>query len=153
MKTILAPVDFSPVTERVVETALALARSLRGRVVLLHVVPPPVVTSEYGVLLEDLATLTKTAETAAAKLLARLRRRRSARAVPIDTIQRSGGPVAHILKEAAELKAAYVVIGSHGHNAFYDLLVGSTTHSILLKAPCPVVVIHAAWKKAGRKRK
>ena len=151
MKTILAPVDFSPVTDQVCETAVALAKSLRGRVVLLHSVPPPVITSEYGVMLEDIGAMTKTAEKAAAVRLARLRKKLAARAVPVDTVQLLGGPVPHILEQAARLKAAFVVIGSHGHNAFYDLLVGSTTHSVLLKAPCPVVVIHAIRKKAARK--
>jgi nucleotide-binding universal stress UspA family protein len=103
-------------------------------------------------MMEDISALAKSAETAAAGQLARLRKKLAAEAVPVDTLQRFGGPVAHILGEAAGLKAAYVVIGSHGHNAFYDLLVGSTTHSVLLKAPCPVVVIHAAKKKAGRKK-
>jgi nucleotide-binding universal stress UspA family protein len=153
MKTILAPVDFSPVTGRVGDTAVALARSLRGRVVLLHIVPPPVITSEYGVMLEDIGALTKAAESASARLLARLRKKLAGPGVPVATVQLSGAPVPLILDQAARLKAAYVVIGSHGHNAFYDLLVGSTTHSVLLKAPCPVVVIHGPRKQPLRKRK
>ncbi len=152
MKTILAPVDFSPVTAHVADTAVALAAALRGRVVLLHIVPPPVITSEYGVMLEDIGALTKAAETAAARQLARLRKKLAAPDQPVETVQLSGVPVPHILDQAAKLKAAYVVIGSHGHNAFYDLLVGSTTHSVLLKAPCPVVVIHGARKRPARKR-
>jgi nucleotide-binding universal stress UspA family protein len=32
-------------------------------------------------------------------------------------------------------------MGSHGHNAFYDLLVGTTTHGVLRKATCPVVIV------------
>jgi len=35
------------------------------------------------------------------------------------------------------------VLGSHGHTAFYDLLVGSTTHGILLRAKCPVLIVPA----------
>jgi len=30
-------------------------------------------------------------------------------------------------------------MGTHGHGAIYDLLVGSTTHGVLEKAPCPVL--------------
>jgi nucleotide-binding universal stress UspA family protein len=33
------------------------------------------------------------------------------------------------------------VMGSHGHTAFYDLLVGSTTHAVLKRAKCPVVIV------------
>jgi nucleotide-binding universal stress UspA family protein len=45
-----------------------------------------------------------------------------------------------ILDQAARVSADYVVMGSHGHTALYDLLVGSTTHGVLLRAPCPVVI-------------
>ena len=38
--TIVASIDFSAATDRVFETAAALAESLHGRVVLLHVVQP-----------------------------------------------------------------------------------------------------------------
>jgi len=33
------------------------------------------------------------------------------------------------------------VMGSHGHTALYDLLLGSTTHGVLFRAPCPVVIV------------
>ena len=45
-----------------------------------------------------------------------------------------------ILEEARNLSAAFIVIGSHGHGAVYELLAGSTTHGVLHRAPCPVVV-------------
>ena len=41
MKTILAPVDFSAASEAVLTQAIALARALGGRVVLLTVIQPP----------------------------------------------------------------------------------------------------------------
>jgi nucleotide-binding universal stress UspA family protein len=55
-----------------------------------------------------------------------------------------GPPIPHILAEAERTDADYIIMGSHGHTALYDLLVGSTTHGILRKARCPVVVIPAA---------
>src|SRR5688500_4625739 len=39
MKTVLAPIDFSPATEGVVRAAIALARSIDAGLVLLHVIP------------------------------------------------------------------------------------------------------------------
>jgi nucleotide-binding universal stress UspA family protein len=41
-------------------------------------------------------------------------------------------------------------MGSHGHTAFYDLLVGSTTQGVLKKAPCPVLIVPA--EKAKRRK-
>jgi len=52
------------------------------------------------------------------------------------------GPIVEkILHEAGEQQADLIVIGSHGHGAFYDLLVGSITHGVIKDAPCPVVVV------------
>ncbi|MDQ5978731.1 MAG: hypothetical protein QG602_1705, partial [Verrucomicrobiota bacterium] len=53
MKILLVPVDFSAVTEMVIEAALAQAKAFRGRVHLLHVIQPPVVGSgEYALPVE-----------------------------------------------------------------------------------------------------
>jgi nucleotide-binding universal stress UspA family protein len=68
--------------------------------------------------------------------------------VRATTVQRTGAPVPAILAKAASSRAAYVVMGSHGHGAIYDLLVGSTTHGVLMKAPCPVMVVPPAGRRA-----
>jgi nucleotide-binding universal stress UspA family protein len=52
MKTILAPVDFSKISDAVVNEAAALARALDGRVILLTVIQPPVVVTEYAAMIE-----------------------------------------------------------------------------------------------------
>ncbi len=65
----------------------------------------------------------------------------------------SGFAAGNIVEQASELNAAYVVLGSHGHTAIYDLLVGSTTHAVLKKAPCPVVVVPAEKEKAADKER
>ena len=72
MKTILAPVDFSPATERVCSAAADLAKGVRGHVVLLHSVPPPIITTEFAPMVEDIAAITAANEKAAARRLARL---------------------------------------------------------------------------------
>lgn len=42
---------------------------------------------------------------------------------------------------AAELEAAYLVVGTRGRSSLARLILGDTTHSILQHAPCPVVVV------------
>ncbi len=140
MKTILAPVDFSAASEAVLAQAIELARALGGRVVLLTVIQPPVITNEYAALMENRAKIIKTKERNAARRLAELETRVRAAQVPVETLQLNGAPVRQILDQAARVAADYVVMGSHGHTALYDLLVGSTTHGVLLRAPCPVVI-------------
>jgi nucleotide-binding universal stress UspA family protein len=59
------------------------------------------------------------------------------------TVQVVGSPVQHITSEAERTEADYIVMGSHGHTALYELLVGSTTHGVLKRAHCPVVIVPA----------
>ena len=64
----------------------------------------------------------------------------------VTTLHIQGPIVEKILHEAGEQQADLIVIGSHGHGAFYDLLVGSVTHGVIKDARCPVVVVPAPNK-------
>ena len=141
MKTILVPVDFSRVTAAVVEQASDLARALPARVVLLTVIQPPIIISEYGPLLGNIVEITAAGEKHAAKQLARLEERLAGAFVKAESLQLNGSPIRLIVDQAKKLEADYIVMGSHGHTALYDLLVGSTTHGVLMRATCPVVIV------------
>ena len=151
MKTILAPIDFSSVTDAVVAQATLLARSLDGRVVLLTIIQPPTIVAEYAPLLQDIAEITAAGEKAAAMKLANLQEKLRGEFITCETVQLVGAPIPHILAEAERTGADYIVMGSHGHTALYDLLVGSTTHGVLSRAVCPVVVIPTAGTKSRPK--
>lgn len=152
VKTILAPIDFSGVSDAVVNEAATLARALNGRVVLLTVIQPPIITSEYAPMMENLAEITAAGEKAAAKKLADLEQKLQKDMIPAETIQVNGAPVAHIVEQAEKLAADYVVMGSHGHTAVYDLLVGSTTHGVLMRAKCPLVIVPPKEVKPVKRR-
>lgn len=151
MKTILVPVDFSPVTTRVCDAACALARSIKARVVLFHVIEPvPSMVNDYAMPVQDLDYLLDQAQVIANRKMLALGRRAAARRVRVLAVQRTGKPVPTILAKAAELKADYVVIGSQGHTAVYDLLIGSVLQGVLRKAGCPVLVVPAPARRARR---
>jgi nucleotide-binding universal stress UspA family protein len=151
MKTILAPIDFSGATDAVVEEAAALARAFSGRVVLLTIIQPPVIAHEYAAVMENLAEITAAGEKQAARKLAELEQKLQVDLIATESVQLLGAPIALIVEQAKKLAADYIVMGSHGHTALYDLLVGSTTHGVLMRAPCPVVIVPAAKNaKAGK---
>lgn len=154
MKTILVPLDLSPAAVQVCNAACDLARQVDGRLVLLHVVqPPPVMMSEvYAFDAGQLTNMTAVAEKTAARSLRALSRHCAKRSVRATMVLRTGAPAAAILDKAASSRAAYIVMGSHGHGAIYDLLVGSTAHGVLMKAPCPVVVVPPASRTPPRRR-
>lgn len=153
MKTILAAVDSSITSATVVAEAAGLARATGGRVVLLTVVEPPVITSEYAPMFENIGEITAVSEKAAARHLARLRANFLSGDVMSDVVTLSGSAVAEIVANATEHDADYIVMGSHGHTAFYDLLVGSTTHGVLRRASCPVVIVPPPKQAAVPARK
>jgi nucleotide-binding universal stress UspA family protein len=140
MKTILAAVDFSQVSKSVVSEAAALARAFDGRVVLLSVVQPPVLLSEYGAMV-DVAQITAAGEKNAARQLENLEDTLKNQFIKAEAVQVTGAPVANIVEQAEKNEADYIVMGSHGHTAFYDVLVGSTTHGVLMRSKCPVIIV------------
>ncbi len=143
MKTILVPVDFSRATTRVCDAAHSLARLAGARLILFHVVePPPFLVNDYysfdtGIMAEVVAA----GEKAAQSKLKSLHRRYAGKHSVIVIRQEHGAPVRTILLTAKSLKADFIVIGSHGHGAVFDLLAGSTTNGVLRKARCPVLVV------------
>lgn len=147
MKTILTPVDFSAATRGVLAAAVDLARATGGRILLLHAVQPPVITTDYGLSIEMMRETLALSEKAARKQLAHIEKQVSAKGVPVASRLAAGFAAGNILEQAKKTRAAYIVLGSHGHTAVYDLLVGSTTKAVLKKAPCPVVLVPAAHSK------
>lgn len=153
MKTILTPVDFSGATAHVLDAALELAKALDGRIVLLHIVQPPIVTSDYGLAMENVQEILAVSEKAAARQLSHLADQMKAKGAETRVVQVNGTAVTGILDTAAKLDAHYIVMGSHGHTALYDLLVGSTTHGVLKRATCPVLIVPPSKKKGSKKRR
>jgi len=143
MKTILVPVDFSPATVQVCDAAQSLAKLTGAGLVLFHAVqtPPFLYNDYYSFDTGTMAEVVAAGEKAASAKLETLRRRYAKKHTSVEIRQEHGAPTPTILKEAKSLKASYIVIGSHGHGAVFDLLVGSTTHGVLRKAHCPVLVV------------
>ncbi len=152
MKTILVPLDLSPATVRVCDTACDLARLTGARLILLHIVqPPPVMMSEvYAFDDGKLTELVGAAKKIAARKLQALEHRCEKRGLLTTVVLREGAPAAAILAKAVSTHASCIVMGSHGHGAIYDLLVGSTTHGVLKKAPCPVLVVPPSGRRTPR---
>ena len=141
MKTILAPIDFSDGTKPVIAEAIALARAMSARLVLLNVLQPmPASASEFG-FAEATAKIAAAAVGNADRRLAHIQEQLRDAGITVSTFHAIGVSGATIVARARELSADYIVIGSHGHGAFYDLIVGSTTSRVLKEATCPVLVI------------
>lgn len=141
MKTILAPVDFSSVSRRVVDAAIALAKEISARVVLVHVIPKPTFIRNALPAVEDVEMRTKSLARQADKQLLELQGLYRKKLSDVETLQLSGPAPTRIVEEARSRKAAYIVLGSHGHSAVRDALVGSVAAAVVKTAPCPVLLV------------
>ena len=148
MKTFLVPVDFSAVSGEILDTAISLARSLEGKVVLLHVIQPPIVTSEYALPVEAVEETIRAGENAAAAKLVSYADLVRAAGLAVESIVRQGPPVTSILAEADKVRADFIIMGSHGHGRLYDLFVGSTASGVLKEARCGVIIMPPEAKAA-----
>jgi nucleotide-binding universal stress UspA family protein len=147
IQTILVPVDFSDVTAKLVSAAAALAQPFSSRIILLHVSEPEpdFVGFEPG----PQAVRASVARDFRAEhhKLEELKQTVESRASSVTALHIQGPMVEKILQEAEQQGAGLIVMGSHGHGAFYNLLVGSVTSGVLKAATCPVLVVPAERPK------
>jgi nucleotide-binding universal stress UspA family protein len=141
MKQILAAIDFSPVTGRLVETALRLAGAFDGQVRLVHVAAPDpdfvgyepgpqtVRDSRARQLREEHVRLQELARTAAAT------------GRKVDALLVQGQTADELLAQAVKWPADAIVMGSCGHTLLRKAMLGSISAGVLKRAPCPVVVV------------
>ena len=59
----------------------------------------------------------------------------------VEQMIRDGETISTILDVAAQWKADVIVMGTHVHNRFTDLLLGSTAAAVVRQAPIPVLVV------------
>jgi len=138
---ILVPVDFSPVTVAVVRRAGELAKALGAKCWLIHVAAPEPDFVGYDVGPKYIRRVAAQKLRKEHKDLLELCGRLDAAGVDVTGRLLPGDPTSKILAEARELKADWIVIGSHGHGALHHLLTGSVCEGVVKEAACPVVVV------------
>ena len=143
MKTLLVPIDFSPVTDAVIGQAAQLAQAFGSALWLLYVAAtdPDFVGYEAG---------PGSVRQQVAHELHDIHRRLQAHAqalrqqgVDATGLQIEGAIADTILREAQRLGADCIVLGSHGHGALRRALLGSVSEAVLHRATCPVLVLPA----------
>lgn len=141
MKTVLVALDL-PTNGGTLDTAIALARALEARLVVLHVVRPPLnLVDELPYQGYAAAQSEQTA-----MHLTRLQRNLLRRSVTIETRHVLGQPGPRIVELASVLVATYVVVGAHDRGPVASFFLGGTTIQVLREARCPVVVVPPATR-------
>jgi nucleotide-binding universal stress UspA family protein len=167
MKCILVPIDFSDVTPLVIDLARQLAKAFGAEIHLVHVkeltaaampgtlgyglagmpelapmsgVPVPGFESMPEPIPEDEGQKSK---------LAKWQQEIAQDGIEVSLHEPTGAVGEEILGQADELKADLIVMGTHGHSAVYNLLVGSATKGVLKHSTRPVLLVPAPKSVAG----
>ncbi len=138
---ILVCVDLSDSTEEILKRIEVLCRPMNAKVWLLHNAMPEPDTIEFKVdpieARESLAKKFHQQHRQIQELAERFRKS----GVDATALLVHGKTVDVILKEAADLDIDVIVVGSHGHSAMYQLLVGSISEGVLQGSSKPVLVV------------
>ena len=138
---ILVCVDLSDSTEEILKKVEELCRPLNAKVWLLHNAMPEPDTLEFKVdPIEARESLAKKFHQQHRRIQEFAERFRKS-GVDATALLVHGKTVDTILKEAADLDIDVIVVGSHGHGAMYQLLVGSISEGVLRRSKRPVLVI------------
>ena len=141
MQSIIAAVDFSDVTETQVDQAARVARAFSAQLYLLHVLPPEPAFIGYAPGPGSVQETVEEAREANRRKVQQYEEKLRSEGVQIEGITRQGPTVDTVMDEATRVQADLLIVGSHGHGALFDLLLGSVSSGVLQHASCPVLVI------------
>ncbi|AET66383.1 universal stress protein UspA-like protein [Desulfosporosinus orientis DSM 765] len=138
-KTILVPTDGSDSAKHAFLTALTLAKPLKSRIILMHVMFTPEalgykLSSGTTVPQEEISIYGKESLTAT---LAQV----DVGSIPIEQKLKPGHPAAAIIHEIENENYDLVVMGSRGYGPVMGSLLGSVSQRVLMKASCPVLIV------------
>jgi nucleotide-binding universal stress UspA family protein len=159
MKRILVPIDFSDATLRVIDLAQQLAKALDAEIHLVHV-KELAAAAAPGTLGYGLAGMPELAPMSGVPLpvfdpmpqtvpvdedeqskLTHWQDKIAQSGVKVTLHEPTGAVVEEILNEADVVNADLIVMGTHGHGAMYNLLVGGVTKGVLKRSTHPVLLV------------
>lgn len=141
-RTILAPHDGSPVSEKAVNAAIQFAQQYDCKVVVISVAEPypysalaeTAFTDERSVYEEKMREI---AEQHVQKVAAAAREAN----VPVETVvSQSFSPYEEIVNTANKWNCDVIFMASHGRKGMSRLLIGSETQKVLANSTIPVMV-------------
>lgn len=148
MKKIIIAVDFSDATQPVIDYGVALAKSIKAEILLVHVidykfdpVDVPKYTDENDSFLKKWKTMQERGIEIAIEKLNNLAATANAEVKTTPKILQ-GMAAQRINQELEEQdEAALLVIGSHGHGILTKMLIGSVAERIVKFAKKPILIV------------
>ena len=159
MKNLLTAVDFSKTTEPVLEQASILAKSLDATLWIIHVSSDETRALAYEAspftgYAPEFSTLPSDVQVARDLSAEEIKREHREllgmsaalreKGIDAKALLLKGDPASLIIEKAAELDAAMIILGSHGHGLLHKAFLGSVSESVMRRAPCNILIVPAA---------
>jgi universal stress protein A len=152
-RRILVPHDFSEHATRALKLAAELARTQRGRLLVLHVIAPfyPVtgLPPADGIAWIPPDDLVEQEQERLERLVGRLVKGRGAPRATCRVV--IGDPYQRIIAAAREVDS--IVMPTAGRTGLAHLLIGSVTEKVVRHAPVPVLTLRTGSRTASRRRR
>ena len=139
-KKILVPVDFSSHSARALDYAMGLAQQFEARIYLLHSYPINIGRiSAYGMVVPE--DFERECREAATRHLHKWVEKVSAEGIAVEAIVTPTFASEAIVKQAEQIGADLIVMGTRGHTGVSHVLLGSVAERTIRHAPCPVMAV------------
>ncbi|QOX78107.1 universal stress protein [Trichlorobacter lovleyi] len=139
--TILFATDFSEASDEAFAYARQLSQCLNARIVVMHVVTQPVDLRNFYVPDVSFDEIDREIEAAANRKMDAFCHQWHGQLHDLESEVVTGLPHEEIIKKAAGIKAAMIVMGTHGRRGFDHFIFGSTAEKVVKTAPCPVLTV------------
>lgn len=144
-ETILLALDGSPLAEKAIPHAVAMAKKFDAQLMLLRVVSPAAAADGVTVAVPQLYDeLIRAMEQAASGYVQSEARDLRDQQVKASGICRTGNPAAVILDVATEFKADVIVLTTHGRSGLGRWVFGSIAEKVLRAATVPILLVRAS---------
>jgi len=135
---ILVGHDGSEQSDRALSRAVEMASAMKASLTVLSVVPDLCMMELSD---DDCKNMYKIMTEESKKRLTLLMEKLAKKGVKMETLVKFGKDAETIIKTAAEKKADFLVIGSHGRHGAKKFLLGSVSSKVVEHAACDVVVV------------
>jgi len=138
---VLCPVDFSECSDHALRYGLAFASAHDAELEILHVVEVPFLPSYATVGVPDLTLPIERIKQECERHLEELVAKCKKTHPKVISRLAVGSPFVEIISAAKESDCDLIVVGTHGHAALKQILIGSVAEKVVRKAPCPVLSV------------
>lgn len=153
-RRILICTDGSALAQRAARHGVQLASKLGAQVVALLATPPfePPPGYESSPLAAQIEQHARASEAAATRSLGAIARHAATLGVRAKTLHVGRYPPARTIVETAQSERCdLIVMGSHGHSALGQLLLGSVTSRVAATSAVPLLIVRVGAKRPTRR--